>query len=159
MVDELKEEIRSERDQLRDENDNLRAEIARLREAGAGVTAVGRAQVQHTFLLTEGDRLELEQRGVANINGRLMTRDEVLDKLAHTGAVRTLPDGREQGDQSGVEIGEVAEGADQGAIEAARKAAHREAVYGVDYIYPSVAPGVIDPAVAGQSGINGPERR
>jgi hypothetical protein len=40
------------------------------------------AAPQHTFVLCEGDRNELELYGVANINGVRMTVDEVRAKLA-----------------------------------------------------------------------------
>jgi hypothetical protein len=130
-MSETKEEIAAERDALRAENENLRGQLA-----AAG--AVRPAPAEHRFVLSEGARQELEMTGVTNVGGRLRTRDEVLAML--------------DDDQAGVEIAEPP-------LEQARTSPQlREAagVEGVDFVYPSVAPGVLDPAVAGQPGISGP---
>lgn len=124
---ETKEEITAERDQLRAEVEQLRGQLA---AAGARV-----AVPEHVFQLSEGDRQELATRGVVNIGGRRMTRADVAEKLGV--------------DQLDVDLGD-AEPVDQAPH------ARTSAVEGVDFIYPSVAPGEIDPAVAGTPGINGP---
>jgi hypothetical protein len=126
-VAETKEEITAERDQLRTEVEQLRGQLA---AAGARVPAP-----QYTFQLSEGDRQELVQRGVVNIGGRRMTREDVAAELSV--------------DQLDVELGDATP------VDAPAPA-RTGAVEGVDFIYPSVAPGLIDPAVAGTPGINGP---
>lgn len=135
-MSETKDEIAAERDALRAENERLRGQLA----AAGARPAVGVAAPQHLFL-SEGDRQELEIRGVLNIGGRLMTREEVLAELGDN--------------QKGVEIADAPEGTrvDPAAV---RKIQERPAILGVDYVYPSVEPGKIDPAVAGTPGINGP---
>lgn len=67
---ETKEEITAERDRLRAENEQLRAQLATVSTGAV-------AAPQHRFVLSEGDRAELETNGKANIGGKLMTRDEV----------------------------------------------------------------------------------
>lgn len=125
---ETKDDITAERDALRAENENLRGQLA---AAGAN-----RANApQHQFVLSEGNRAELVTYGVTNINGRRMTREDVEAELG--------------ADQSAVELGAAAP------VDAPPPA-RTSAVEGVDFIYPSVAPGQIDPAVAGTPGINGP---
>jgi hypothetical protein len=127
---ELKEDIAAERDQLRQENNRLRAQLA-----AAGAAPRGYAPAQ-TFQLSEGDRQELAARGIVNVGGRMRTAEEVREMLGD--------------DQQGVELGD--------AEPPAGMAGGRDAgsVAGVDYVYPSVAPGQIDPAVAGTPGISGP---
>jgi hypothetical protein len=110
-------------------------------EAMPGVTAplAKPAKPSAKFTLSEGDRAELEMRGVANVNGHLMTRDEVKAKL----------DESQPGHR--VELG-TAGPADVKAADRAR----RGCVEGIDFVWPSVDCGYIDPAVAGTPGINGP---
>lgn len=121
----------------------LRAENARLRQQvlASGQQPAGPAQAQHTFTLTEGDRQELELYGVATIGGRLMT----------------VEDARAAAEGAGLEvtIEEPSEALDRRA-QVATEQGERAAVRGFDYVYPSVAPGQIDPKVAGTPGINGP---
>lgn len=121
---------------------NLRAENARLRAQllASGQQPTGPAQAQHTFTLTEGDRQELELYGVATVGGRLMTIDDVRAAAADAGLEVSLAD--------------PSEALDRRDLVAAQQ--ERTAVRGVDYVYPSVAPGQIDPKVAGLPGINGP---
>jgi hypothetical protein len=130
-MSETKDGIAAERDALRAENENLRGQLA---AAGARP----RGQVRHEFLLSEGERAEIEAFGVANIGGVRMTREQVAAKLGDR--------------QRDVELG------DAEPVDAAAHAARttRTAVEGVDFIYPSVEPGLIDPAVAGTPGINDP---
>jgi hypothetical protein len=119
---------------------SLRQENARLREQLA--TAGGRVvQPEHTFQLSEGDRQELEIRGVVNIGGRMMTKDDVEAAMSAAG-------------QRGVEIADAPEATkvDPALIEARGG----KGVAGVDYVWPSVERGKIDPAVAGTPGISGP---
>jgi hypothetical protein len=129
-------DTKTELERLRAENERLRGQLA---AAGA---AVGVVAPVHRFFLTEGDRQELELYGVANINGRRMTTEEVRAELAKSDT------------QSGVEIADADPALSRAGDVAGQRAA--SAVPGVDFVYPSVAPGKIDPAVAGQPGINGP---
>ena len=127
---ETKDEIAAERDRLRADNEQLRGQLA-----AAGATRQPYRPIP--FMLTEGARQELEMYGVATINGRQYTREEALAAAEAAG-------------QTGIEIAEPS---------VARKPTapvQRGAVRGVDYVYPSVAPGLIDPEVAGMPGINGP---
>jgi hypothetical protein len=114
-------------------------ELMRGQLAAAGADRPDKAAAgKHVFFLSEGVRQELEMFGVANVDGQLMTADAVRARLT--------------GDQEGVEIKEAAP-------ELARQAPEvlvRPGVPGVDFVYPSVARGEIDPAVAGRPGINGP---
>jgi hypothetical protein len=161
---ETKEEIAAERDALTQENARLRAELAaaesdreqlRGQLAAAGATAAGATAVarpyapQYRFQLSEGDRQELEIRGVVNIGGRLMTKAEVEAEIANAGA-----DAQGHNDQSRVEIADAPEATrvDPGTLPTRTG----PGVAGVDYVYPSVERGKIDPAVAGTPGINGP---
>lgn len=127
---ELKEDIAAERDRLKTENEKLRAQLA------AAGRPTGAVQPTHRFQLSEGDRQELAARGEINVNGRMLNAHQVADLL-----------GPNQGD---VELGDATP------PPAGPGEAPRSAVRGVDYVYPSVAPGQIDPAVAGTPGINGP---
>jgi hypothetical protein len=124
---------RSEAASLRQENAQLRAQLA---AAGGRVQ-----QPQHTFQLSEGDRQELEIRGVVNIGGRMMTKDDVEKAMAAAG-------------QRGVTIADAPKETkvDPALIEARGG----KGVLGVDFVYPSVERGRIDPAVAGTPGISGP---
>jgi hypothetical protein len=134
---ETKEDIAAERDQLREDNDRLTHEVEALRGqlTAAGSAPRGYAPAQQ-FTLSEGDRQELVQRGVVNIGGRRMTRDQIREALPDSYAAVDLGTAKPaDGDVQDVE---------------------RTAVRGVDYVYPSVQPGRIDPAVAGTPGINGP---
>jgi uncharacterized small protein (DUF1192 family) len=126
-----------------DELANLRAENERLRAQLAAAGRPSSAAPQHTFVLSEGDRQELELYGVANINGRRMTRDEVLAEVAKAGV------------QNGIEIATPAAGLDRSSDVTGQRD-RKGGVEGFDFIYPSVAPGLIDPAVAGTPGVNGP---
>lgn len=127
---ELKDDIAAERDALRAENGRLRAQLAAAGRPAGVVTPA------HTFQLSEGDRQELAARGVLNVGGRMRTADEVRELLG---------DG-----QQDVDLGDATP------PPAGPGEPSRGSVRGVDYVYPSVAPGVIDPEVAGTPGIVGP---
>lgn len=117
------------------ENGQLKAKLAAAgRPAGNGPAYV--------FQLSEGDRQELELHGViSGPGGRLMTKADVVEAMANAG-------------QEGVEI---ADAPDATRIDPATLAARTgPGVEGVDFIYPSVERGKIDPAVAGTPGISGP---
>jgi hypothetical protein len=133
---ETKEEIADQRDRLVAENEQLRAQLA----------AVGGARVQqpqHTFQLSEGDRQELEIRGVVNVGGRMMTKSDVEQAMKAAGA-----------GQEGVKIADAPEGT---RIDPATlPKITGPGVAGVDYVYPSVQRGKIDPKLAGTPGISGP---
>lgn len=122
---------------LRAENENLRGQLA-----AAGAANTKAAPVQHTFQLSEGDRQELEIRGAINVNGRLVTKADVVKMLGK--------------DQKGVKIADAPEGT---RIDPATlPKITGPGVAGVDYVYPSVERGKIDPAVAGTPGISGPAK-
>lgn len=133
---ETKDDIAAERARLRAENNTLKAQLS---QAGATPGAYRPAQ---TFQLSEGDRQELEMRGVVNIGGRLLTKAQVEQRMAAAG-------------QRGVTIDDAPDATkvDQRIIDQAERGAGTR---GVDFVYPSVAPGQIDPAVAGTPGISGP---
>lgn len=131
---ETKDEIAAQRDQLAQENVALKAQLAAAGRPAAPGT-------QHVFQLSEGDRQELEIRGVVAINGRLMTKAEVEQAMADAG-------------QRGVTIKHAPEATKVPVTE--DTAGRGPGIEGVDFIYPSVERGKIDPAVAGTPGINGP---
>lgn len=127
---ETKEEISAERDSLRAEVDQLRGQLA-----AAGANRV--AAPTHTFELSQGQLAELESFGVTTVGGVQRTTDDVRAMLT--------------GDQAGLEIADAS--APAAALPVVDRGTPR---YGVDYVYPSVAPGQLDPAAAGQPGISGP---
>jgi hypothetical protein len=128
-----KDEIEADRDRLAQENVALKAQLA-----AAGRTAPG---AQHVFQLSEGDRQELEIRGAVVINGRLMTKEDVVKAMADAG-------------QRGVKI---ADAPPETKLQITDDTPGRgKGIQGVDFIYPSVERGKIDPAVAGTPGISGP---
>jgi hypothetical protein len=131
---ETKDDIARERDELKRENESLR------RAAGANRPGVWQPT---RFLLTEGDRQELEMFGVATIGGRRLTIDEVREKVAGT-------------DQADVQLNDPTPEMDRRGELTGAGATHPAGIRGFDFVYPSVAPGQIDPAVAGTPGINGP---
>jgi hypothetical protein len=136
MTENVKD-VAAERDALRAENDNLRTQLA-----AAGAARPGQAApVQHTFQLSEGDRQELEMRGVINVGGRQMTKDEVMAEL------------RKTEDQRNVKIADAPDGT---RVDVSKLPGVGKGVAGVDFVYPSVERGKIDPAVAGTPGISGP---
>jgi hypothetical protein len=129
-MSETKEEIAQERDALRAEVDRLRGELA-----AAGSNRV--AAPAHTFQLSQAQLSELESFGVTTVGGRQVTTEEVRGML--------------EGDQAGLEIKDAS--APAAVLPVVDRGTPR---YGVDFVYPSVAPGEIDPAVAGRPGISGP---
>ncbi|MDQ1700689.1 MAG: hypothetical protein QOG34_2552 [Frankiaceae bacterium] len=133
-MSETKDEIAAQRDQLVEENNRLKAQLA----ATGRVAPTGADVAPQRFALSEGDRQEIVSRGVTVINGRRMTRQDVADALGSDG--------------EGIDLGdaEPADGLGQVPPE------DRAGIRGFDYVYPSVKPGFIDPAVAGTAGINGP---
>lgn len=134
-MSETKDDIAADRERLAAENTALRAQLAAL-----GRTAV--AAPQYTFQLSEGERQELEQVGWINVRGRVMTKADVLAAMAKAGA-----------GQESVEIADAPEGT---RLAPPVEAVTGPGVRGIDYVYPSVARGLVDPAVAGTPGINGP---
>jgi hypothetical protein len=130
-MSETKDEIAAERDALRAENENLRGQLA-----AAGAQRQTAAPVQHRFTLSEGQRAELEMYGVTTSGGRRVTREQVAAML--------------QDDQQGVELG------DGDPVPTGVPERPQTAIPGVDFVYPSVKPGYLDPAVAGRPGLSGP---
>jgi hypothetical protein len=127
---ETKDDIAAERDKLREENNRLKAQLA---AAGGSVQPYA---PQQTFQLSEGDRQELAARGIVNVGGRMRTADEVREML---------PDSQRDVDLGSAPVPDYYRaGREQGTTP------------GVDFVYPSVGPGQIDPAVAGTPGISGP---
>jgi hypothetical protein len=132
-MSETKDEIAAQRDRLAQENVALKAQLA-----AAGRTA---PSAQHVFQLSEGDRQELEIRGAVVIGGRLMTKADVEEAMAAAG-------------QKGVTIKDAPEAT---ALKITKDTPGMgPGVRGIDYIYPSVERGKIDPAVAGTPGVEGP---
>lgn len=118
---ETKDEIAAQRDQLRAENEQLRGQLVELAgRSPARVTFPARP----AFGLSEGERQDLELHGVTSSpfdGSRILASDYDVDVLTVAGRKRL-------------------------ADEQARRAAAgdaRAAVEGVDYVYPSVAPGVL----------------
>lgn len=134
MTEQTKDQIAAERDALRAEVEKLRGQLTAAGAARPGTAA----PAEHQFVLTEGHRQELATTGVANVDGRLLTRDQVIARLGK--------------DQRGVDIPKV----DPNSVLSVPVGRATSAIPGVDFVYPSVAPGVIDPAVAGTPGISGP---
>lgn len=120
------------------EAETLRAENAHLRAQLAAQPARTPMVPVHRFAVSEGERQELELYGVATVGGRLMSTEEVRKAAAAVGLA--------------IEIKDAAPGLKR----ELPVRVERGGVYGVDYVYPSVAPGLIDPAVAGTPGISGP---
>jgi hypothetical protein len=135
-MSETKDDIAAERDALREENRRLSAQLV-----AAGRPAAGAYRPAAEFQLSEGDRQELQIYGVANIGGRLRTIDEVRGMLGEK--------------QQGVELTDPPAATDR-RLELHQTEVERAGIRGFDYVYPSVAPGQIDPAVAGTPGISGP---
>jgi hypothetical protein len=129
-MSETKEEIAAQRDDLLKEVDRLRGQLA---AAGANRPAAA----QHTFQLSQGQLADLESFGVTTVGGVQRTTEEVRAMLT--------------GDQAGLQIEEASAPAATAPV--VDRGTPR---YGVDFVYPSVAPGQIDPAVAGTPGISGP---
>lgn len=129
--DDFHAELVAERDRLQRENENLRGQLA-----AAAANRV--ATPVHTFQLSQGQLAELEATGRTNVGGKLMDASEVRS---------LMPD-----DQRRVEI--ATPPAEQ--VAALPPARPQGNTPGVDYVWPSVRPGAIDPAVAGTPGINGP---
>jgi hypothetical protein len=127
-MSETKEDIATARDALLVENAQLRAQLA---TGGRQVNAPA-----HQFLLSEGGRQELITYGVTTVNGRRVTAEQVSELLGDA--------------QADVELG------DTKPVDGNPAARPNLGIPGVDFVYPSVVPGAIDPAVAGTPGINGP---
>lgn len=136
MTNETKADLEAQVERLQSENENLRGQLA---AAGARrPVAAGASPAQ--FVLSEGQRLELELTGqTTGPGGQPMTVDDARTRLA------------ESENQSGVQIADGAR-----PLAPPTPVVERPAVVGVTHVYPSIRPGVIDPAVAGQPGISGP---
>jgi hypothetical protein len=129
---ETKDELQRRVDELQADNEKLRGQLA---------TATGRTvPAPAPFALTEGDRQELEARGYATVGGRVITTEEAR-KLAPGVEIRDVD-------------GALAEERDR--VVGALRTAPGGNVRGVDYVWPSVERGGIDPTVAGVPGISGP---
>lgn len=128
---ETKDDIAAERDMLR----------ARVQELEAQQPAAGRVVAPaQTFQLSEGARQDLVANGVVNVAGRLRTRDEVAGMLGD--------------DQAAAKLGDAPIA--PAVLAALGQQRAQGSTPGVDFVYPSVAPGELDPTVAGTPGISGP---
>jgi hypothetical protein len=132
---------------LREEHDKSAAEVERLRAENENLrgqlSAAGAPRpnpARHEFTLSEGERQELEITGVVTIGGRQYTTKEVRAELAKNKAYRNV---------------EIKDAPAETRVQPVQPTV-LAGVRGIDYVYPSVAPGRIDPAVAGTPGINGP---
>jgi hypothetical protein len=118
---------------LRAENDRLRQQLATATARQANVPAA-------KPYLTEGERQDLITFGVTND--------------VHTGRRLNLNQAREL--YPDADLVDATDAAVSASERDHTEAVERSSVRGVDYVWPSVAPGQIDPAVAGLPGINGP---
>jgi hypothetical protein len=119
----------------------LEAENANLRRQLAQLGGARNATPTPVPYLTEGDRQELLSRGVVNSAGG-------GGRVTLTTAADLFP---------GVDLSDATDAAREAADAEDTAVAERgDGRRGFDYVYPSVAPGLIDPAVAGTPGINGP---
>lgn len=134
-MSETKDEIAEQRDRLLAENENLRGQLAAAGAARPGLAPVA----QHRFVLSEGQRQELAQHGNVLVDGQYLDADQLRAKMGE--------------DQAGVEL-EVPATVRQLPAEVTR-----DKIPGVDFIYPSVNYGEIDPALAGTPGVSGPPAR
>jgi hypothetical protein len=132
---ETKPNTPSEVERLRAENENLRGQLA----AAGARNRLGNVPAPKPYL-TEGERQDLITFGVAND--------------VHTGRRLNLHQAREQ--YPDADLADASDAATAAADRDRTQAVERGSVRGVDYVWPSVAPGRIDPAVAGTPGINGP---
>jgi hypothetical protein len=141
-MSENQKDVAAERDALRGRVAELEREAENLRGqlAASGATRV--AAPRHTFALSEGARQELELNGVTTVDGRLYTAEQVREKLAASDTQRRVD--FEEPDPTVVRAVPV------------DRAVGRVRTEGVDYVYPSVDYGVIDPMAAGKPGISGP---
>lgn len=130
---ETKDDIAADRDRLAAENEQLRSQLAAV--AAAGPAPAGPVPARHTFTLSEGERQELVAYGRVNKDGRSMTRDDVRAALGES--------------QQGLDLGDAEPAPAPQVVEPTN-------IRGIDYVYPSVTRGGIDPAVAGTPGISGP---
>lgn len=118
-----KDELEAENAQLREELDRTRGQLT---EARAGLGGVQRVTFPTSpgFQLSEGVRQDLEQQGVArdpNTGAELLASDFDVEVRTAAGKLN-LEQAQRRRDQAG--------GRDEG-------------IRGVDYVYPSVAPGVL----------------
>lgn len=136
---ETKEQLEAERDKLRADLDAKTAEVENLRGqlAASGANRPGVAPVQHQFVLNQAQLMELESTGFTLVDGVQTSAADVRKMLGK--------------DQRGITINEP-----KTPITPIPVRERQAAVPGVDFVYPSVAPGQIDPAVAGTPGISGP---
>lgn len=130
-MSETKDDIAAQRDALLQENQALRDQLA-----AAGAQRQTQAPARHQFVLSEGQRQELITNGVTTVNGQRATVEQVQALLGD--------------DQAAVDLG------DTDPRDGTPASRPNPGIPGVDYVYPSVRPGAIDPAVAGTPGINGP---
>lgn len=131
-MSETKEEIAADRDRLLAENENLRGQLAAAGAARPGTAA----PAQHRFLLSEGQRQDLEMHGNTEIGGRFVDTGEVRGML--------------EDDQQRIEIDTP------DTVRQVPQASTRTKIPGVDFVYPSVEYGKLDPAVADAPGVHGP---
>ncbi|RQW83559.1 hypothetical protein [Micromonospora globispora] len=127
--------LQAENARLRAENERLRGQLA---AAGAS-TRAGTVPAAKPYL-TEGERQDLITFGVTND--------------VHAGQRMNLHDAAKR--YPDADLADATDDAKTAADRDRTEAVERTSVRGVDYVWPSVEPGKIDPAVAGTPGINGP---
>lgn len=122
---ETKADLEARVADLEAERDQLHGQLAAATAATPGPV---QAAPRRPFL-SEAERAELELRGqtTSPFTGEPLTRDQVLEELAQSD------------DQQGVEIAEPS----PGLVAELPKTRERKPIEGVDYIWPSVAPGVL----------------
>lgn len=131
--------LEADNKRLQDENERLRSQLVEARSAHgavagspARVTFAGRPEFRGGTKLSEGERQQLELDGVISDvhGGGMLYADDF-------GVEVTTEDGRNR----------LAKAREKDAADA------RAGIQGVDYVYPSVAPGVLDPAAEVRGGV------